>query len=98
MARYCVAFDTIKMFSSVAGTENLSDLVRLQKLPSDSIYILDGNGGVHSAVYIVGLGFTTSTFFFISMVHAVKTIANRRHDCLYRLSWCPRAESSVTFS
>lgn len=27
MARYCIAFDTIKMFSHVSGTENLSDLV-----------------------------------------------------------------------
>lgn len=29
MARYCVAFDTMKQFSQVAGTENLSDLVGL---------------------------------------------------------------------
>lgn len=29
MARYCVAFDTIKMFIDVTGTENLSDLVGL---------------------------------------------------------------------
>lgn len=29
MARYCVAFDTIKMFIDVAGTENLCDLVGL---------------------------------------------------------------------
>ncbi|XP_068605031.1 probable ATP-dependent DNA helicase HFM1 [Brachionichthys hirsutus] len=29
MARYCVAFDTMKQFSKVAGTENLSDLVEL---------------------------------------------------------------------
>lgn len=27
MARYCIAFDTMKLFSKVAGTENLSDLV-----------------------------------------------------------------------
>lgn len=27
MARYCVAFDTMKQFDKVAGTENLSDLV-----------------------------------------------------------------------
>lgn len=27
MARYCVAFDTMKQFNKVAGTENLSDLV-----------------------------------------------------------------------
>lgn len=62
MARYCVAFDTIKMFSSVAGTENLSDLVSLQKIPSNDIYILDGNGGICSVVYVVGRGNTTSTF------------------------------------
>ncbi|XP_041659142.1 probable ATP-dependent DNA helicase HFM1 [Cheilinus undulatus] len=29
MARYCVAFDTMKQFSKVAGTENLSDLIEL---------------------------------------------------------------------
>uniref|UniRef100_A0A3Q3W1T6 Probable ATP-dependent DNA helicase HFM1 n=1 Tax=Mola mola TaxID=94237 RepID=A0A3Q3W1T6_MOLML len=29
MARYCVAFDTMKVFSKVAGTENLSDVVGL---------------------------------------------------------------------
>lgn len=29
MARYCVAFDTMKVFCKVAGTENLSDLVGL---------------------------------------------------------------------
>ncbi|KAM9349950.1 putative ATP-dependent DNA helicase HFM1 [Symphorus nematophorus] len=29
MARYCVAFDTIKQFSKVAGTENLSDLIKM---------------------------------------------------------------------
>uniref|UniRef100_UPI0037E94618 probable ATP-dependent DNA helicase HFM1 n=1 Tax=Semicossyphus pulcher TaxID=241346 RepID=UPI0037E94618 len=29
MARYCVAFDTMKQFSRVAGTENLSDLIEL---------------------------------------------------------------------
>nr|XP_020471702.1 probable ATP-dependent DNA helicase HFM1 isoform X2 [Monopterus albus] len=29
MARYCVAFDTMKQFSKVAGTENLSDLTEL---------------------------------------------------------------------
>ncbi|XP_027140746.1 probable ATP-dependent DNA helicase HFM1 isoform X2 [Larimichthys crocea] len=29
MARYCVAFDTMKQFSQVAGTENLSDLIEL---------------------------------------------------------------------
>uniref|UniRef100_A0A3Q3LBA5 Probable ATP-dependent DNA helicase HFM1 n=1 Tax=Mastacembelus armatus TaxID=205130 RepID=A0A3Q3LBA5_9TELE len=29
MARYCVAFDTMKHFSKVAGTENLSDLIEL---------------------------------------------------------------------
>ncbi|XP_047445151.1 probable ATP-dependent DNA helicase HFM1 [Mugil cephalus] len=29
MARYCVAFDTMRQFSEVAGTENLSDLVEL---------------------------------------------------------------------
>uniref|UniRef100_A0A3P8T828 Probable ATP-dependent DNA helicase HFM1 n=1 Tax=Amphiprion percula TaxID=161767 RepID=A0A3P8T828_AMPPE len=29
MARYCVAFDTMKQFSEVAGTENLSDLIEL---------------------------------------------------------------------
>lgn len=27
MARYCIAFDTMKQFSKVSGTENLSDLV-----------------------------------------------------------------------
>lgn len=27
MAQYCVAFDTMKQFSKVMGTENLSDLV-----------------------------------------------------------------------
>lgn len=27
MARYCVAFDTMKQFSKVSGTENLSELV-----------------------------------------------------------------------
>lgn len=30
MARYCVAFDTMKQFSKVTGTENLSDLVGFQ--------------------------------------------------------------------
>ncbi|XP_049454968.1 probable ATP-dependent DNA helicase HFM1 isoform X3 [Epinephelus fuscoguttatus] len=29
MARYCIAFDTMKQFSKVAGTENLSDLIEL---------------------------------------------------------------------
>ncbi|XP_029309816.1 probable ATP-dependent DNA helicase HFM1 [Cottoperca gobio] len=29
MARYCVAFDTMKQFSKVSGTENLSDLIEL---------------------------------------------------------------------
>ncbi|XP_072220468.1 probable ATP-dependent DNA helicase HFM1 isoform X2 [Leuresthes tenuis] len=29
MARYCVAFDTMKQFSEVAGTETLSDLIEL---------------------------------------------------------------------
>ncbi|XP_050925720.1 probable ATP-dependent DNA helicase HFM1 [Lates calcarifer] len=29
MARYCVAFDTMKQFCKVAGTENLSDLIEL---------------------------------------------------------------------
>ncbi|XP_070775191.1 probable ATP-dependent DNA helicase HFM1 [Enoplosus armatus] len=29
MARYCVAFDTMKQFSKVAGTESLSDLIEL---------------------------------------------------------------------
>ncbi|XP_073346991.1 probable ATP-dependent DNA helicase HFM1 [Pagrus major] len=29
MARYCVAFDTMKQFNKVAGTENLSDLIEL---------------------------------------------------------------------
>eukprot|EP00064_Thunnus_orientalis_P002269 superscaffoldBa00000159_g2276 len=29
MARYCVAFDTMKQFSKVAGAENLSDLIEL---------------------------------------------------------------------
>ncbi|XP_028283310.1 probable ATP-dependent DNA helicase HFM1 [Parambassis ranga] len=29
MARYCVAFDTMKQFDQVAGTENLSDLIKL---------------------------------------------------------------------
>ncbi|XP_037643041.1 probable ATP-dependent DNA helicase HFM1 isoform X3 [Sebastes umbrosus] len=29
MARYCVAFDTMKQFSKVDGTENLSDLIEL---------------------------------------------------------------------
>ncbi|XP_051808793.1 probable ATP-dependent DNA helicase HFM1 isoform X2 [Acanthochromis polyacanthus] len=29
MARYCVAFDTMKQFSKVTGTENLSDLIEL---------------------------------------------------------------------
>nr|XP_046265686.1 probable ATP-dependent DNA helicase HFM1 isoform X2 [Scatophagus argus] len=29
MARYCVAFDTMKQFSNVAGTENLPDLIVL---------------------------------------------------------------------
>ncbi|XP_032386453.1 probable ATP-dependent DNA helicase HFM1 isoform X2 [Etheostoma spectabile] len=29
MARFCVAFDTMKQFSKVAGTENLSDLIEL---------------------------------------------------------------------
>ncbi|XP_042353171.1 probable ATP-dependent DNA helicase HFM1 [Plectropomus leopardus] len=29
MARYCVAFDTMKQFSKVAGTENLFDLIEL---------------------------------------------------------------------
>ncbi|XP_059199855.1 probable ATP-dependent DNA helicase HFM1 [Centropristis striata] len=29
MARYCVAFDTMKQFSKVAGTENLPDLIEL---------------------------------------------------------------------
>ncbi|XP_044076280.1 probable ATP-dependent DNA helicase HFM1 isoform X2 [Siniperca chuatsi] len=29
MARYCVAFDTMKQFSKVVGTENLSDLIVL---------------------------------------------------------------------
>uniref|UniRef100_A0A3Q3WGG6 DNA 3'-5' helicase n=1 Tax=Mola mola TaxID=94237 RepID=A0A3Q3WGG6_MOLML len=29
MARYCVAFDTMKVFSKVAGTENLSDVIKL---------------------------------------------------------------------
>lgn len=27
MARYCVAFDTMKVFGKVSGNENLSDLV-----------------------------------------------------------------------
>lgn len=27
MARFCVAFETMKVFAKVAGTENLSDLV-----------------------------------------------------------------------
>ncbi|XP_029686652.1 probable ATP-dependent DNA helicase HFM1 isoform X3 [Takifugu rubripes] len=29
MARYCIAFDTMNLFSKVAGTENLSDLIEL---------------------------------------------------------------------
>nr|XP_004570604.2 probable ATP-dependent DNA helicase HFM1 isoform X1 [Maylandia zebra] len=29
MARYCIAFDTMKQFSKVSGTENLSDLIEL---------------------------------------------------------------------
>ncbi|KAM7400961.1 hypothetical protein PAMA_005250 [Pampus argenteus] len=29
MARYCVAYDTMKQFSKVVGTENLSDLIEL---------------------------------------------------------------------
>ncbi|XP_068593669.1 probable ATP-dependent DNA helicase HFM1 isoform X2 [Cebidichthys violaceus] len=29
MARYCVAFDTMKQFSNVSGTESLSDLIEL---------------------------------------------------------------------
>jgi len=28
MARYCVAFDTVKQFSRVTGTETLPELVR----------------------------------------------------------------------
>lgn len=34
MARYCIAFDTMKQFSNVAGTESLSDLVGLLRLHS----------------------------------------------------------------
>lgn len=39
MARYCVAFDTMKQFSKVAGTENLSDLVSfLVRLHGMNVY------------------------------------------------------------
>ncbi|XP_068196676.1 uncharacterized protein [Antennarius striatus] len=35
MARYCVAFDTMKQFTKVVGTENLSDLVELVSKSSE---------------------------------------------------------------
>lgn len=42
MARYCVAFETMKVFAKVAGTENLSDLVgQLVVQHSAIFYMLD---------------------------------------------------------
>lgn len=39
MARYCVAFDTMKQFNKVSGTENLSDLVGfLIRLHSTNVF------------------------------------------------------------
>ncbi|XP_040000435.1 probable ATP-dependent DNA helicase HFM1 [Xiphias gladius] len=39
MARYCVAFDTMKQFCKVAGTENLSDLIELISKSREFSYI-----------------------------------------------------------
>lgn len=40
MARYCIAFDTMNLFSKVTGTENLSDLVGLLKGNSNYLNVV----------------------------------------------------------
>lgn len=53
MARYCIAFDTMSLFTKVTGTENLSDLVGLleRKLIIWMLYIrelhLDKNDSMY---------------------------------------------------